>query len=532
MSNDESAASKWQIYRLELIFLNPEQYRWQVFQHWPTKDGEIQPLAKSEPGETAGPDATTEAEPYPKEAMYRRYAEQLLGWVYDAVADDFDPPDGLEPIEIDTAAIWRAMYRRIEGATRPERVGRLLKSIEDSCARIRKICKEEDIGLEHVELLSKIRPNGPKVSLSPRTARGLISALYVAHYWDVWGRLAFPPERERAKGERPNEPAINPARLSSFSYVIHYPKDRPANNILGYEVDLMCAAGTRVPARNPAKRVQADWVAVAESRAKFGSLGEYGDYFSQCHDIKDVQHDAYRLYGYLLDEVAKEVAGEETLFFRCFPLRICGYDHFIQILLKPPSSNPPPPSIDDRGVDVPAVFSNPVAATKGRPLPSLLVLKECLREMIVQMHIAEFQRVVLLKLNAATGQMLRDQKWKAELFAQHAPNLVRMERLWVDGHAYTYLPDKFGFKKWRKVNEGKPGWQPWKPERVDERYLEFGNATFRAFIPWEADFKSLAPLLGGTGKMRLEEQWFWLRGAVRRRLALSRLSDAHASERA
>lgn len=515
MSVEEDNRAKWRIYRMELIFLNPEEYRWQVFQYWPGSHDEPerpeQPKNSAKNGFRKGP----------REAVYRTQAKKLLQWVYEAAQEGFADPVEMPKVEIDTSSIWNKMLERIKDEGPLEELKkRLRKHVQLSCIRIREICEKEAIPRGHAQLIqqiiAKIRPSGEIFTLTPPEARDLVSALYVAHDWDVWGRLAFPG---KPVGDAPPKHPINAARLSSFSYVIDYP-DEEANNLLGYRVDLLCSAGTRLPPKDEAARSEADREAVKVSRTKFGPLAEYGDYFRHCHTVRETNEDSYRLYGFLIDEIAKRVAGpNETIFIRCFPLRICGYDHFLQVLLQPTE----PVSIERDGVDLPPVFSNPGQGE----LPALLVLKECLREMIVQMHVAAFQRAIIEDLNKLQAarrsdlhklSMLRDPAFAREMFARHAPNLVRMERVWVNKHAYTYhVNGDLRFEKWMQIERDDDKWKRWNEMKEDRPYqCQWLDCEIGTHIPWEEDFKSLSVLLGGTGTMRLEEQWNWMVGAIKR----------------
>ena len=499
MSVEHDIRAKWRIYRMELIFLNPEEYRWQVFQYWPSS-----PENSNEPTRRVG------------EAIYRTQAQQLLHWVYEAAKHGFADPLPIPEVKINTATIWKTMLDRIEGDSPSDKAKKLRQRLDDVYEHVRKICRNEGIPRQHVQIIKKIAPKGGIIELGAREALDLVSALYVAHDWDVWGRLAFP-----AKTTGNAEPSVqaNPARLGSFSYVIDYPEGT-AENLLGYPVDLLCAAGTRLPPKNPSDRLKEDLDAIDISRAKFGDLAGFRDYFEHCNSIKKSQHDTYRLYGYLIDEIAQDIADETTIFIRCFPLRICGYDHFIQILLQPTEPLP-----KDRGIDLPKVFANPAKDALPGELPELLILKECLREMIVQMHIAAFQRAVLEELDDPDIVTPRDLPEARELFANHAPNLVRMDRIWVNGHAYTYAPEgKLRFDRWMRIEDGDDNWLHFNDAGDDDRFLRM-KCGICAHIPWEEDFKGLSALLGGTGKMRLEEQWEWLEGAIVRR------QDAEKMER-
>lgn len=505
MPHEEIDRGEWRIYRLELIFLNPEEYRWQVFQYWPGFPGN-----SNEPPRRNG------------EAIYRTQAQQLLHWVYEAAKDGFADPLPVPDVRIDTAAIWNRMLERIDGGSPRDKARKLRERLDDICEHVGEICKGEGIPRRHVQIIRRISPHGGCIELGAREALDLVSALYVAHDWDVWGRLAFPAKP--GMGVEPDIPP-NPARLGSFSYVIDYPEGS-ADNLLGYPVDLLCSVGTRLPAKDPGSRNSTDEDAIAASRIKFGALAEYGDYFEHCNDIRRAQHDSYRLYGYLIDEIAKDVADETTIFIRCFPLRICGYDHFIQVLLQPTQRR----SIGNAGITLPKVFANPPKDAPAGELPELLILKECLREMIVQMHIAAFQRAALDELDDPGKVTPRTPEQERELFARHAPNLVRMDRIWVNDHVYAYVPDgKLRLNRWKPIEEDDDRLAKLEGASGDDRFLEM-SCGVRAHIPWEDDFKSLSALLGGTGKMRLEEQWEWLKEMIQRRRAAEKMEQLAKSQ--
>lgn len=72
-----SALSQWEIYRFELVFLNPEENRWQMFQEAVSQSGGS---TASQPNQGGGENDVG--------ATYRKQAQELLTWVREAVTKE------------------------------------------------------------------------------------------------------------------------------------------------------------------------------------------------------------------------------------------------------------------------------------------------------------------------------------------------------------------------------------------------------------------------------------------------------------
>lgn len=466
----------WEIYRLEFAFLNPEEYRWQMFQYWPAEEGAV-------PTDSEIRDST--------DATYRRQAQKLLKWV----------STSLENLEWTTKSgeIKKHKFQQknenvcLNGSNIKNGIIDLLKSNGDSSAEatflelienysdsIKSHFERDSLNFPEDNIFDRIKGGDENISIGSKFAIDLISSLYISHDWDIFGRLAYCADSVKK---------INASTLGSVSYALTYP-DEGSKDILGYPVEIVHLSSSKL------RKV----------------VHMKDDYFSFCNEISNNHINWYRVYGHIIDEINKDAANSETnVYLRCFPLRICGYDHFLQIFLRPIGS------VDDSKFygDVPELFSR----NHREGVPSLIVFKECLRELIVQMHVATFQRRVSAEFMEKRSETESDDDDLAAIFARHAPNLVKMEGLWVNDRYYTYVASgPLGFKQWQATGDGDDAWvAPPTCGGNESHYAQVVSGKIIAKVPWEDDYKDLAKLLDGTGEMRLEEQWHWLKNEAKRR---------------
>jgi hypothetical protein len=477
MQSEDSQADLWEIYRLELVFLNPEEYRWQLFQYWPG----IEP----DDGKPAAGRA---------EAVYRLQAQSLLGWVYaSARLGHFANPEPEGEVRIDVAAIREEMLLRMgDQLTDEERQQRLSDFIDGYCKHTSEIVDAEGLPKGTVDWIADIKSPEPSVRYLDRTAAlDITSALFVANSWDLYGRISFPDERNI-------KDPISGSAIKSFDYSISYPNGK-RSNLLGYPIDLVCSLQTADAEETGSKD--------AQRQNPLGSLVECKDYFEHCNPIESEEQKLwYCMYGFLIDQINKYGANRDTLYVRCFPLRICGYDHFLQILVR-----------NRNGAG--KVGSLPPVFNKGI---DTIVLKECLRELMVPMHITAFQRHAAKHFDGEFRTAQTGDNYLHRIFAQHAPNLVKMNGLWLGQAFYGYAPsnDLAGFRRWRLIEPGGEGWEKRPPSNVvGEGHCVYVDTEklMVVRVPWERRFSKLSPLLSGTGKQRLQEQWDWLNHYAKRK---------------
>jgi hypothetical protein len=460
----------WEIYRLEFAFLNPEEYRWQMFQYWPAEEGAV-PSDDDIHGGT--------------EATYRRQAQKLLSWVSKTLklqSHSFKQKN--KDVSIDGSKIKKSIKLSLQRDGVTDIDTAFTSLIDQYKASIKTHFDRDGLSYPIKDIFDQIKIGKRTIYIDSKFAIDLISSLYISYDWDIFGRLAY-CQSDLEK--------INASMLGSISYALSYPKTRKKGglpNILGYPVEIVHLSSSKL------RKV----------------VHMKDDYFSFCNKIQDVQKNWYRVYGHIIDELNKDTAdSEEHVYIRCFPLRICGYDHFLQIFLRPTEGI----CIGHFRGDIPELFSP--RPRKG--VPSLVVFKECLRELIVQMHVATFQRRVLEEFSRDIGCAGSDDNCLMTIFARHAPNLVKMEGLWVNDTYYTYdASGDLEFKQWQATTEGNAAWKS-RPicGGVNPHFACLESSKIIANVPWEDDYKDLASLLDGTGEMRLEEQWQWLKNAVPRR---------------
>jgi hypothetical protein len=470
--SERDGANGWEIYRLEFAFLNPEEYRWQLFQYWPATDGAV-----------PNKDQIDEVP-----ETYRRQAQKLLSWVSTSLENlEWKTKSGetkrhkfqrqIEQISLDGSKIKREITSLLESNGDSE-AGLTFSNLMDAYSdEIKRHFNIDHLDFPKENIFNEIKNGNCNIPITGKFAIDLISSLYIAYDWDIFGRLAY-----RQDGKE----IINASTLGSFSYALSYPQNGDVK-LLGYPVEIVHLSNSKL------RKV----------------MHMKDDYFEYCNNIQDRHKNWYRIYGHLIDELNKDVAASgEHIYVRCFPLRICGYDHFLQILLRPELNN------NDghfRG-DIPELFSS-----KPREgVPSLVVFKECLRELIVQMHVATFQRRVLDEFSSLEVCKKGDEALQMEIFARHAPNLVKMEGLWVKDCYYTYVASgDLGFKQWRATSKDEVAWvSPPACGGNGQHFARLVSGKIIANVPWEEDYKDLASLLDGTGEMRLEEQWQWLKTAA------------------
>jgi hypothetical protein len=477
MRSEDEQADLWEIYRLELVFLNPEEYRWQLFQYWPG-------ASASEEEKSAVRRA---------EAVYRLQAQSLLEWVHESTTSrHFAEPESEERVQIDVAAIRRDMLARMgDNLNADDRKHLLCNFIDRYCKHASEIVDAEGLPKDTVDWISDIKTENPQVRYLDRSeAADVTSTLFVAHDWDLYGRISFPEKNIRDE--------ISASALKSFDYCISYP-DGVRDNLLGYPIDLVCSLQwddyRNVSPESPS------------SKNPLKSLVECKDYFQHCNPISSVEQKLwYCMYGLIIDQINKYGAHRDALYARCFPLRICGYDHFLQILVRNRNGSA-------------AVGSLPAVFNKGL---ETIVLKECLRELMVPMHITAFQRHAAKRFDNDFSDEAQPKNYLHHLFALHAPNLVKMDGLWVDQEYYSYAPSPAlaGFRRWRRMDPSNDGWQK-RPSRSSIGHGHYVYVDPEGLIvvqvPWERRFGKLSPLLSGTGKQRLREQWHWLNDYAKRK---------------
>jgi hypothetical protein len=205
------------------------------------------------------------------------------------------------------------------------------------------------------------------------------------------------------------------------------------------------------------------------------------------------------------------------------PIRICGYDHFLQIYWRPNGAEAElQATLRDGAACFKALFDQSLGTTT--KVRVMVPLKESLRELFVQMHLAAFQHHVLADLRGRTTEEGLSAGETDRLFYLHAPNLVRMdEMLLPNGEGwYHYMSNRSDGRgpimdSWvyeQKADESSKIQTKSRPNHIAS--LKVISGELKVFLPWEEDFDGpLDHLFRGSSEDRLQEQYEWLRRTVR-----------------
>ena len=340
-SGNNTNGRRWEVYRFELVFFNSRENRWQLFQE---SSKELRP--------PTGP-----------QGFYRRQIYSMLRdtrAVFDRKFKNTNfacTPLASRPVMVNLATLGTTGFTASD-AKNPDRQ-QIVKDIKTSW-------KAEGLeGKNVINLLDAIEQGTyGKYELTSQEALDLMTCLPIRRPWDIYGRLdAFQPDYRDLPPVKRN--------ISHFTYKISIPDSRGpqahCEKLLGYAVDLDFPKGNHA-----------------------------GPFYKFCRDIdpknqKKREAQWYAYYGHLVDEIQFGLAASENYkketFVSAYPLRICGWDHYLTLYIRP---------LDGRDATA-TDLTNDLAAAESKYKESHLgmtILKECWREFLVQIRIAAFQGYV------------------------------------------------------------------------------------------------------------------------------------------
>ncbi len=560
-----------EIYRLELAFFNPAENRWQLFQ----EDSYEQPEEREEKEENF-------------ELLFCSVAQNTLKSLRKSIQSIADikksganiklmpgiEKDNQKPLEISGAEIWKRLLDVVQNETVPpnqkidnvhhasliqegevvqntslnpegdvannETVSPNTKSNDDLLHLIlngierkhMKIAKYQKVTDDLAKKLFHAIRRKESVKYDKKQVRKLISTLFIARDWDVYGRISFPhalDPKSTFSGATIREMDVeiqfmdlknpdqspNPIKTSFCG--------RPQNSVFEDYLKKMECEDPSGLHRDLDYQVSLDLCDLTQRDSKetvlYGEKGATIPYFHFCTIPKKEERIWYIFYAHLYDlfqTFLSPTPEERQIRMRVLPLRICGYDHFFHIYYI--------------GKSAPLWQNSQVG-----------ILKECLRELLVQMHVSAFQYYSSRDLRRIENL---DQNARRQIFCKHAPNLVRMN--WAefekDSHntkqiyIYTGGARKNLFVKWRLMkadelekladssNLNIKGRQNYNSAFLDDQEspLNYGEGNphiakidrgkVKIYVPWENldGFKTLVGFFQGTGEERLREQWIWL----------------------
>jgi hypothetical protein len=490
----EAPGAKWNIYRFELVLFNALQNRWQLFQERSHKD---------------------------EKSFYRREIQALLRSVRQATALHCRRPVGGSKRPSSTRLFGCADANAYSAATGLCRLNltHLVEFFDNfriphqqrrsMVEKVEETLRDDKIFGPAVRNILQAMKNGRNVnrSVSRGVCLDLLSALPLKRDWDVYGRIQFPRPAGKSRSSDRGDLGLAARRLFAYKITLEEPRAdgkfaTRAERALGYNVFLDFP--------------QAE-CALARTSRSFS-----GRYYNLVGDVSNELAGWYGFYGHMVDALqvalADPVPDDQTvprdIYVISYPLRICGWDHFLQLYVRPVSNG---------RAYAAAELEADWGSTGGiaGSAYDTAVFKECLRELLVQIRIAAFQRFVRDSLYAQQHAFVAD-----KYFAAFAPILVRASCLDLRGKYYAY-PKRAGDPIPRWAHDRDPGVKF--PTKDDAHVAEIANGV-RVLVPWEADRfrESLNPLFRETGRQRLAEQWEWVAKSVKMQkklVELRRLAD-------
>ncbi len=293
-----------------------------------------------------------------------------------------------------------------------------------------------------------------------------------------------------------------------FTYKISIPQLRPIDTnceqLLGYAVDL-----------------------------DFPNADYTGSFYKFCRNIPElISPEArwYACYGHLVDQIQFGLAASnvtKVTFVAAYPLRICGWDHYLQLYFRRSDGrNATAKDLSDDLAGVGDFCDNRKENNLG-----MTILKECLREFLMQIRIAAFQGYVSDEIVGLETPLPKSEdeiaRWVGEFFCKHAHNLVQVEWMRCADKWFGYPePGADQTPMWRSIGEP----QNARKRRGYHVVPVRRNPNIRALVPWEKHYTTkfrgaLDPVFAGTSRQRLEEQLEWLmRRVINRQQAIRLLN--------
>jgi hypothetical protein len=331
-------APAWEIYRLELVYFDPEFRRWQLFQEQPD-------LAHSLGGDAKHP------------INHRRTIQKLLqsirtlfenlplaewGIPLQAATDHVRDTHGKEG-EYVTLSITPSQRKHYTACLKHEVISAFFGALE-------KYASTDNILKPNPALqtaITKLRewletPNTDKIEIDRKAARQIISLLPVLPHWDLWGAIRQGWETSEKKGIPPSPfqrlgKLRSPFYTSHFIYQYNGTEDGHLNSrkLLGYSV-----------------LAEAEYIDLDDRQARPDSI-HLRDYFDYACPPRRKELTAYRLYAFLLDRLQLGLSGQEAdseaenkiehLYYVAWPIfTSLGRRHFLQLYARPVPDCPAP----------------------------------------------------------------------------------------------------------------------------------------------------------------------------------------------
>ncbi|MBX3670125.1 MAG: hypothetical protein KF778_17120 [Rhodocyclaceae bacterium] len=395
--------NNWIVKRIELLFYNACENRWEMFQ----ESGEIRrerydPLA---------------------DAFSRRQIQGLL----ETVRSIFSKIH-----KIDGSRIW------CKGDAINQREGeiRFLLSLDgdtgfgkDFLAYCEKALEGE--GVDDVTLLKELRSSGTVVSVPFPSALNLVSVLPVAFDWDVFGALGAKSTGARSKtvDEYLDDAGIHNDYLYRF-FVYCVQHKRNGDGSFDASVQL-AAAGEGGSARSGNKVPYADFVQI------------------RCREMSGDEKNLYHYYSRIIDEFqASTKAGDDPrsslTYYAVYPIIACGYKHYLQLEVEPCGESGVPHGVEDSGgmvLDCYEAFNAWFTAHRA----DYLIFKESLRELLVQIRLSAFNHRVTNWIIDNRERILRSKdprRESVECFSMFAPQINEMMAIEAERRFWGHVPSR------------------------------------------------------------------------------------------
>lgn len=462
-------AKQWELYRIELVFFNSRDNRWQLFQE-----------TTSPPDNVRSPQGFYRRQIYSMLKDMRQVFKLQFADKRDATGNVIQTPfqsasiTNQRPVEINLGPL-------LDGLDHANATNEARKVIVDN---VRDSWKAEGLGnTSNVDYLLHSIEHGrrKRCELTYTEALDLMTCLPFLRHWDIYGSID--PFHKDFAARHPNF-VLTP--FFTYKILVRPPATPMANceTLLNYNVDLEFPGSTPIQ-----------------------------PFYTFCRDVADLaspEAQWYACYGHLVDQIQFALAApaqDRKVMVAAYQLRVCGWDHYLQLYFR---------RID--GMDATAGELAKALTMLGGVFTRTTILKECLREFLVQIRIAAFQGYVSDEIGR---QSLPDSTeeipgWVGEFFCKHAHNLVQVDWMRCADKWFGYPP---------AGGDQTPMWGvlPEPPPEHDvqdyRKVLVWSEPNIEAWTPWEKryslDFENvLDPVFAGTSRQRLQEQFEWLTARI------------------
>lgn len=476
------------IYRLELAYFNPAENRWQLFQEY---------------FDEANNNKQDEFE-----LLFCSMAQNLLKSLRKSIEDKNQKTKAVQVLNLNNENDQQnhlciegksIMAKLQEAARKRKRIGdnaSLANLLDEIKKKHQKIAKSQKKQKKLFDRLFEAIQKKENVCFDRKEVTQLLSGLFIAPHWDVFGRISFPPTT-------PTPYSISGASMREMDVEIEYIMNMSSVPLAVNKPDFDRVEKEIGPLKGKKRQIDKIHKVLGYSvRLKLAypqkSNAAIQDvslpYFQFCHAPDGNELIWYTFYAYLFDLFQRYLLPvpepDNKVNLKVLPLRICGYDHFIHIYYSEEKTD----------------------LWEGN---QYVIIKECVRELLVQMHISAFQYYSELDLKQ---KRVFDSIALRKIFCKNAPTLVRMDYAkHPEGQGNRKGNKEFryrekegaGFKEWEL---GTANAEPPKDQEDSPHIARIDNPPITMYIPWEDDnrYLSLEDFFKTTGEQRLREQWIWL----------------------